>query len=573
VFDRLPTTSEPFMDWTWEQIDPYFQELIDRPLYAEDIADWLADWTRLSDLINERYTRLNVAVTQDTEDKAAEARYNDFLDQIFPGVKAAEQELKEKLLASGLEPAGFEVPLRKMRAEAEIFRKENIPLLTEERKLSSEYNRIIGTQTVDWQGEERTLQQMRAVFQTPDRELRQRAWRSMAERQLEDRQAINQLWEKFMRVRGELYQNAGMQSYRAYRWKQMLRLDYTPQDSQQFDRAILEVVVPAATQVYERNRQKLGVERLRPWDLDLDLYPLDLPALASYDSVENLKSTAETIFRRIDPALGDYFHIMRSENLLDLENRKGKAPGGYCTAFPVAKRPFIFMNAVGLPGDVRTILHESGHAFHNFERFELPYAQQRFPGLEFSEVASMSMELLSAPFLSVDQGGFYSPQEATRARISHLEHILIFWPYMAVVDAFQHWVYEHHDLASNPSNCDAKWLELWEQYIPGVDWSELKTQAMTGWHRKQHIHRAPLYYVEYGVAQLGAVQVWRNAMQDQQRSVERYRKALSLGGTVSLPELFQAAGAKLAFDAETLGQAVELIEGKIEEFEASTKPS
>lgn len=573
MFDRLPTTSDPFMDWSWEQIDPYFQELMERPIDAENVANWLADWTRLSDLINERYTRLNVAVTQDTEDKAAEARYNDFLDQVFPGVKAAEQELKEKLLASRLEPAGFEIPLRKMRTEAEIFRKENIPLLTQERKLSSEYNRIIGAQTVIWQGDERTLEQMRTVFQTTDRAVRQRAWQAMAERQLQDRQTINQLWEKFMRVRGELYQNAGMESYRAYRWKQMLRLDYTPQDSQRFDRAILEEVVPAATRVYERNRQKMGVKRLRPWDLDLDLYPLDLPALASYGSVENLKSTAETIFRRIDPALGDYFNTMRSENLLDLENRKGKAPGGYCTAFPVAKRPFIFMNAVGVPGNVRTILHESGHAFHNFERFELPYTQQRFPGLEFSEVASMSMELLSAPFLSVDQGGFYSPQEATRARISHLEHILIFWPYMAVVDAFQHWVYEHHDLASNPSNCDAKWLELWEQYIPGVDWSDLEAQAMTGWHRKQHIHRAPLYYVEYGVAQLGAVQVWRNAMQDQQQAIKRYRHALSLGGTASLPELFQAAGAKLAFDAETLGQAVELIEGKIQELETALRPS
>jgi oligoendopeptidase F len=573
VFDRLPATSEPFMNWHWEQIEPYFQELSARPIDADSVATWLADWTRLSDLINERYTHLNVAVTQDTEDEAAEARFNDFLDQIFPGVKAAEQELKEKLLASGLEPQGFEIPLKKMRTEAEIFRKENIPLLTEERKLSSEYNRVIGTQTVDWQGEQRTLQQMRVVFQTPDRDLRQRAWRAMSERWLEDRQAINQLWQKFMRVRGELHKYAGLESYRAYRWSQMLRLDYTPQDSQQFDHAILEMVVPAATRVYERHRQKLGVERLRPWDLDLDLYPLDLPALASYGNVENLKSTAETIFYRIDPALGDYFHIMRSENLLDLENRKGKAPGGYCTAFPVAKRPFIFMNAVGLPGDVRTILHESGHAFHNFERFDLPYAQQRFPGLEFSEVASMSMELLSAPYLSVEQGGFYATEEATRARIHHLEHILIFWPYMAVVDAFQHWVYENHDLASDPSNCDAKWLELWEQYIPGVDWSDLSAQAMTGWHRKQHIHRAPLYYVEYGLAQLGAVQVWRNAMQDQQRSVERYRQALSLGGTASLPELFQAAGARLAFDAQTLGQAVELVEGKIEELETSIHPS
>jgi oligoendopeptidase F len=276
-----------------------------------------------------------------------------------------------------------------------------------------------------------------------------------------------------------------------------------------------------------------------------------------------LVSGVAAIFQRVDPELAQYFEIMRNEGLLDLENRKGKAPGGYCTGFPVAQRPFIFMNAVGLSGDVRTLLHESGHAFHNFERFRLPYFQQRIPGLEFAEVASMAMELLASPYLSGGEEGLYSEADARRFRLAHLENILLFWPYMAAVDAFQHWIYTHHPAASDPENCDLRWLELWGQYLPGVDWSGLEAAAMTGWQRKQHIFRYPYYYVEYGVAQLGAVQVWRNALNDPAAALASYRRALSLGGTATLPELYKACGARFAFDAATLGEAVELIEQTI----------
>jgi oligoendopeptidase F len=226
------------------------------------------------------------------------------------------------------------------------------------------------------------------------------------------------------------------------------------------------------------------------------------------------------------------------------------------------------MNAVGIAADVRTILHESGHAFHNFERLRLPYFQQRIPGLEFAEVASMAMELLASPYLDAQPDGFYTPEAARRFRIAHLEHILAFWPYMAVVDAFQHWVYTHHAQASDPRHCDLRWLELWRRYLPGVDWSGLDEEAMTGWQRKQHIHRYPLYYIEYGLAQLGAVQVWRNALDDPGRALSLYRQALRLGGTAALPELYQAAGARFAFDAGTLGEAVELVEMTIEKLES-----
>jgi oligoendopeptidase F len=272
------------------------------------------------------------------------------------------------------------------------------------------------------------------------------------------------------------------------------------------------------------------------------------------------------MFQQVDPQLGEYFAIMRQEDLLDLENRKGKAPGAYCATFQAAERPFIFVNAVGLHDDVQTLLHEGGHAFHAFESGHLSFHQLELP-LEFAEVASMAMELLAAPYLTTDQGGFYAPEEASRARVELLESQLRFWPYMAVVDAFQHWVYENHQAARDPDNCDARWAELWSRFMPDVDWSGLEPEMVTGWQRKEHIFEEPLYYVEYGLAQSGAIQIWRNALNDQAGAVAAYRRALSLGGSVPLPELYAAAGARFAFDAATLGQAVNLIEETIAALE------
>jgi oligoendopeptidase F len=289
--------------------------------------------------------------------------------------------------------------------------------------------------------------------------------------------------------------------------------------------------------------------------------------LKPFENVADLIEKTEQIFQHVDPQLGEYYTIMRREGLLDLDNRKGKAPGGFCTEFPIAQRPFIFMNSVGVRDDVRTMLHESGHAFHVFETNTLPYIQQLQVTMEFAEVASMSMELLAAPYLPEKSGGFYTDQEAARDRVEHLERIILFWPYMAVVDAFQQWAHTQPE-GADPAACDAKWTELQTRFMPGVDWSGLETEMMTGWHRKQHIHRAPFYYVEYGLAQLGAVQVWRNALRDQAASLANYRQALALGGTQSLPELYRAAGATFAFDAATLREAVELIETTIEQLQA-----
>jgi oligoendopeptidase F len=568
MFNNLPLTSDEFKTWPWDRIKPYYDDLAARELTADTLEAWLADWTRLADLISEARWALYIATTVDTSDEPAQQAFAAYFSDIFPQVEAAEQPLRRKLLDSGLQPPGYTIPIQKMQADVRLFCEENLPLLAEEQTLSRDYERIIGAQTVQWEGEEVTLPQLFAVQHDPDRSRREQAYRLGAARQLEDRSAIGELWIKLMDLRGRIARNAGFEDYRAYRWLAFKRFDFTPEDCLAFHDAIEEVVVPAVARVMERRRQQLGVEMLRPWDQYVD--PLSRPPLKPYQAADELVRTSSVIFHRVDPALGDYFDTMEREGLLDLANRKGKAPGAYSVMLDSRRRPFIFENAVGLHDDVMTVLHEAGHAFHGFEAGRLPYTHQRNMDsltMEVAEVASMAMELLAMPYLRQDAGGFYGEADYARARIEHLEGILRFWPYMAVVDAFQHWIYTHHAEATDPVACDARWLELWDRFMPGIDFSGLEDVKTTRWQRQIHIHTDPFYYVDYGLAQMGAVQVWRNAIRDQAGAVAKYRHALSLGSTVGTRGFYEAAGAQFAFDAGTLRQAVDLIVETIDALE------
>lgn len=561
----FPKDPAIFMQWDWTQIKPLADELIKRPLTPSTLKTWMEDWSDLNRIISEIYTRLLVDTTLDTADQQAQNRFNVFLDGTYTPFQASNQALKQKLLVSGLQPTEFDMPLRNMRVEAEIYRDENLIPLSEEKKLINEYDAIIGVETVEWEGKEVTPTQLQPVFLSLDRSKREKAWRLSMERRLADRQILNSLWNTMLALRVRIARNAGYADYRSYRWKELLRFDYTPEDCLMFHAAIEKVVVPAASRIYERRRQRLGLNHLRPWDLNVD--PLGREALRPYQTVEELETKLSRIFHQVDPELGQYFEIMRHKGLLDLENRKGKAPGAYCLSYDMVRLPFVFENAVGLHGDVSTLLHEAGHAFHVFEEAHLPYYQQQPVGMEFAEVASMAMEHITSPYLLASEGGFYSEKEAARALIEHLEEDVLFWPYMAVVDAFQHWAYTHHSQASDPQNCDQKWAEQWQRFMPGVDWSGLEDILVTGWQRKQHIFEAPFYYVEYGLASLGAIQVWRNSMQDAKGAVAAYRRALSLGGTVTIPDLYATAGARFAMDEKILTEVIQLIEGKIFELE------
>ena len=361
----LPKSTEALLASTWTTYQPVYEELAARGITAANVDAWLMDWSDVASCVYELKERLYVAKTRFTADEKIDKQFNDFMDNIYPAYLAAEQKLKEKLLASGLEPKGYAVQMRNMRAEADLYRDENLPLLAEEQKMISEYDAIIGAQTVPWEGREVTITQLKPVYLETDRALREKAWRLSTSRQLADRDAYNALWQRFLDLRFSLARNSGKPDFRAYMWQKLFRFDYTPADAKKFGDAIEQAVVPAARRIYARRQKLMGLSSLRPWDLDVD--PLGRPPLHPFQDEKTLISKTSSIFHQVDPELGEYFDIMVREDLLDLMNRKNKGPGAYCDTFPLVRKPFIFHNAVGMHDDVQTMLHESGHAFHVFE--------------------------------------------------------------------------------------------------------------------------------------------------------------------------------------------------------------
>ena len=564
----LPRDAESIQALTWSDYEPFYRQLESRPLSSDTVDAWLDDWSRLAETADEQYWRLYIATTVNTVDRDAEAAFNRYIEELQPAIKIAEQKLKDKLLASRLSPKGFETGLRMMQAEAEIFTESNLPLLAEEQKLAAEYSKLVGSLTAEWDGKELTFTQMWGLLYETDRSVRRRAWELREASIFKERQAINELWQKLIPVRLKLAENAGLPDYRTYAWKQRFRFDYSPMDCKSFHAAIEEVVVPAARRVYERRRARLGIDTFRPWDFYVD--PLAADPIRPYETMEEFKSRSHAVFQQVDPKFGDYFQIMMEEGLLDLESRKNKEPGAYSLGLHVAHRPFVFMNAMRTSLDVQVMLHEGGHAFHEFERAHVHFYQrgENYLPAEFAEVASIGMELIASPYQTKKYGGYYTESEAARAMITLLEEGIKFWPYMSLVDTFQHWVYENPRKSADAWKCEEIWAELWDRFMVGIDYSGFEDVKKTYWHRQGHIFNTPLYYIEYGLAQLGAVQVWANSRKDQKKAVSDYRRALALGATVPLPELFAAAGAKFAFDTNTLKGAVDLMEEVIREMEA-----
>jgi len=565
-----PSTISEIDPRQWKSFGPYFEVLQQIPLTAQTVHAWLEDWSKLKELITEAFASVYIAKSIDTADSDKEAIFLDMLEQVLPQAQVADQSLKERLLSlvNGDTAALGEdmaLVLRSMKNAADLFREANIPLLTELAKLDNEYDKLTGALKVEWQGEEKNLSQLSVFLQDKERPIRERAWKTSMDLWLGCRDTLNKLYSDMLTLRKQVAANAGLPDYRAYAFREKERFDYTPEDCFTFHEAIEAVVVPAAQRIYARKQQQLGLNSLRPWDTQVDAS--ETPPLRPYAEQTELIQGSLNIFQQVDPILARHLATMAEENLLDLDTRPGKALGGFCSELPLRKRPFIFMNGVGLHDDVQTLLHEAGHAFHVFETADLPFIWQTEPPLEFCEVASMSMELLAGPYLTKANGGFYTESEAARARIEHLEGIITFLPYMAVVDMFQHWVYTHSDEALNPDNCDAAWDQLWLRFMPGVNWQGFEDARMTGWQRKPHIFSSPFYYIEYGLAQIGALQIWRNSLLDPAGAIASYRQALALGGTRSLPELFSVAGAEFRFDTAILTELVSLVEQTIRQLE------
>ncbi|MBW7958041.1 MAG: M3 family oligoendopeptidase [Candidatus Promineofilum sp.] len=553
----------------WEGFQERYDRLREQPLTEENLTDWLHEWSDLNRLVEEVGAIAYIGSSLDTADEEKEKAFLNFVENMAPGYSLADQALKERLLermtSDDMAGDDMRVPMQKMRNQAELFREANIPLFTELAKLGNEYDKATGGMKTDWEGEEKNLNQLNSLLLDRDRDVRERAWKATMDLWQGKREELNDIYRRMLERRRQIADNAGFDDYRAFAFREWNRFDYTPEDCLRFHDAIEAVIVPVAERIYESRRMKLGLDRLRPWDLAVD--PSGKPSLRPYHGQDELIQGSLNIFQHVDPTLARYYATMAEENLLDLDTRSGKALGGYCSTLPWRRRPFIFMNGDGKHDDVQTMLHESGHAFHAFESAPLPYIWQGDIPLEFCEVASMGMELISAPYLTHEFGGYYTPAEAARARIEHLSSVITFLPYMAVVDGFQHWVYTHADEAMDAAACDKAWNNLWTRFMRGVDWTGFEDECVTGWHRKLHIFQIPFYYVEYGMAQVGALQVWRNALQDQAAAVATYRNALQLGGTRPLPELFAAAGAEFRFDESMLSELVALIENTLTELE------
>ncbi len=543
----------------WNTVAPFFDALAAEELTAETIGDWLTRWSELEKVLGEAGAAAGRAKSEDTTNADAEAKYLNFVQKIMPQWTIAAQALKTKLLdvPDFTPPPDQEQFVRRLRNDADLFRESNVSIQAELQTLANEYSKLTGAMTVTLHGEELTLPQAEQRGMDTDRNVREDAWRVVQSRWLESREALDALYLQMLPLRRQLAANAGLTDYRAYMWRSLRRFDYTPEDSLAFGAAIEAEVVPLASKILEKRRQTLGMDTLRPWDLNVD--PEGRTPLRPFADVAALEEGTAQIFSQVDPDLGQDFEKIR-QGFLDLDSRKGKAPGGYCSFFPKTGLPYIFMNAVGTESDIRVLLHEGGHAFHGLASSAAqPLLWNRGAPMEFNEVASMAMELLALPYLEKDKGGFYTPEDAVRARQEQMEKIVLFLPYMAVVDGFQHWVYADAPDNVTAADLDAKWGQLWTRFMGGVDWSGLEAERVSGWHRKLHIFTVPFYYVEYGLAQLGALQVWRNALADQADAVRRYRAALALGNTRPLPELYAAAGARLAFDQETVGELAQLV--------------
>lgn len=564
----IDTDTGDFLTWTWADMEPRYRDVEAMPVDDGSVDAFLRSWSDLTARVAEIGARLSLATDQDTANEEMSERFRVFIEEIAPRADEAEQRLTEKFLAAGVVPPGMEVPARAMRVAAELYRDENLPLESEEKLAGEEYLRISGAQTVEWDGEEIPLSQLQAVYGEQDRDRRERAWRAGAERRLQDRDAIQAVWAALLDIRDRIARNAGFAGYLDYRWRDLRRFDYTPEDAQQFHRSVEQVVVPAVSRMFERRARRLGVSSIRPWDREVDVGGRE--PLHPYETPEQLEEITGVVMTRVDPALGAHFDVMRRSGLLDMESRKNKAPGAYCTVFDTIRTPFIIGNASGTHDDVVTLLHEGGHAMHVFESAHLPYLQQRSMDsmpVEFAEVASMGMELLAAPYLARDEGGFYSREDAARARIQHLESILALFPWTVVVDAFQHWAYRNLEEAKDLQAASAAWSHLLQRYMPYVDFTGLERERDNDWQRIPHLFSWPLYFLEYALAQLGAIQVWANARQDQPGTVRRYRAALALGTTATLPDLFGTAGAEFSFDGAMLKRATDLIESTIAELE------
>lgn len=547
----------------WEQLEPWFKNLLERDISSkENLELWLKDQSELEAVINEDACWRQIKMTCDTENKELEAAFNFFCMEIQPKMQPYADALNKKLVASPLlnelDKEKYFTYLRSVRKSIELFREENIPLQAEMAVLQQQFGQITGAMMITVNGEEYTLQQAGKFLESHDRALREEVYRKIQQRRLEDKTRLDELYDKLVILRNQQAKNAGFENYRDYRFKELGRFDYTKEDCFKFHEAVKLHVLPLVNKIYKKKRAALAVEQLRPWDLEAE--PEGTTALHPFNTGDELLEKSVACFKKLSPFFGDCLERMKAMHHLDLESRKGKAPGGYNCPLAESGAPFIFMNAAGQMHDVTTMVHEGGHAVHSFLSHHLELTGFKEYPMEIAEVASMAMELFSMDHW---ESFFDNDADLKRAKEHQLERVITIFPWIAIVDKFQHWIYEHPTHTHEERT--AAWTTILHEFKDDViDYSGLETFRSNAWQRQLHLFEVPFYYIEYGIAQLGAIGMWMQYKQNKEQALNNYCNALRLGGTKTLPELYKTAGLEFDFSPGKIKGLMEFVNEEME---------
>ena len=547
----------------WESIEPYFKTLVAQSIDSvADLEKWLKSLSELEAFISEDACWRQIKMTCDTTDKSLEASFNFFCMEIQPKMQPYADALNKKLIAcpftADLNTKEYFTYLRSVKKSIELFREANIPIQAELSVLQQQYGTIAGKMTITFKEQEYTLQQAAQFLENPDRAIREEVYRKIQVRRLQDKDKLDELYDKLIVLRNKEAINAGFDNYRDYRFKELGRFDYNKEDCYRFHEAVKLHVLPLVNDIYKKKQALLGVDKLMPWDLEAE--PQGTKPLHPFQTGEELLNKSIDCFKNLDPFFGDCLTKMNELKHLDLESRQGKAPGGYNCPLAESGAPFIFMNAAGQMHDVTTMVHEGGHAIHSFLSHPLELNGFKEYPMEIAEVASMAMELFSMDYWETF---FNNADDLKRAKIHQLERVITIFPWIAIIDKFQHWIYEHP--VHTHEERTTSWVNILAEFKDDIiDYSQLDKYRSNSWQRQLHLFEVPFYYIEYGIAQLGAIGMWMQFKKDKNKALDNYCKALQLGGTKKLPELYQAAGLEFDFSPEKIKVLMEFVKKEMD---------
>jgi len=557
---------EDYVVANWESLEPFLINLLERKIDSKSALEkWLKDSSELEAVLSEDACWRQIKMTCDTENKSLEEAFVFFVTEIQPKIQPYADKLNHKLINSPytkeLDQKKYFTYLRNVKKSIDLFRKENIPLQAELSVLGQQFGVISGKMTISVDGKEYTLQQAAKFLESHDRKLREDVYLKINERRIQDKDVLNDLYSQLIQKRHLVAKNAGFDNYRDYKFAELGRFDYTKEDCFQFHDSVKEHILPLVNKIYEVKKKKLGVDTLRPWDLEAEAAGTE--PLRPFKTGTELLEKSIQCFEKVRPFFAECLRKMDTMKRFDLESRKGKAPGGYNCPLAETGAPFIFMNAAGQMSDVTTMVHEGGHAVHSFLAHDLELSSFKEYPMEIAEVASMAMELFSMDYWDVF---FNNPEELKRAKEHQLERVITIFPWIATIDKFQHWVYvnPYHTLEERSE----MWTSILHEYTSGViDFSGLEEYRKYGWQRQLHLFEVPFYYIEYGIAQLGALGLWKQFKQNKDAALDNYMRSLSLGGTETLPDLYKAAGLNFNFSSGNIQLLMQFVGDEMKKLE------